>query len=189
MSARVSEEEKKRKARIRSHRWYHAHKHEIGDAVRERTRRYYQKNKHKIKMSHVQWKHKLEWQKAWRSKNRDKLQKYAIKERENMQRVIKQRLCSRITGVLRRRKNRKNGRTIELIGCTWIFLKRHLESQFMDGMSWANRHLWHIDHERPCASFDLTDREQQLACFHYSNLRPLWSHENMKKGAKWNKAA
>jgi hypothetical protein len=54
-------------------------------------------------------------------------------------------------------------------------------------MTWENWALdgWHIDHIRPCCSFDLTDPEQQKKCFHYSNLQPLWAEENWSKGGKW----
>lgn len=53
-------------------------------------------------------------------------------------------------------------------------------------MSWANYgfHGWHVDHIRPCDSFDLTDSKQQEQCFHYTNLQPLWSIENWSKGTK-----
>jgi len=53
-------------------------------------------------------------------------------------------------------------------------------------MSWANYgRAWHIDHIRPCSSYDLTKPDQQRACLHFSNLQPLWSKENLRKGAKW----
>ena len=54
-------------------------------------------------------------------------------------------------------------------------------------MSWDNygTHGWHIDHIRPCASFDLSDEEQQKICFHYTNLQPLWAEDNLKKSKKW----
>jgi len=42
----------------------------------------------------------------------------------------------------------------------------------------------HIDHKIPCASFDLTDTDQQRACFHYSNLQLLWARDNIVKGAR-----
>ena len=51
-------------------------------------------------------------------------------------------------------------------------------------MTRKNYGLWHVDHIKPCFSFDLTDPEQQKICFHYTNLQPLWALENIKKGKK-----
>lgn len=81
----------------------------------------------------------------------------------------------------------KSARTLELLGCSLEFLRQHLESQFKPGMTWENYGLrgWHIDHKRPCASFDLTDAAQQHECFHFSNLQPLWAKENLLKNAKY----
>ena len=76
--------------------------------------------------------------------------------------------------------------TMELLGCTFEHARAHIESQFTDGMSWNNWSMtgWHIDHIIPCASFDLTDPEQQRQCFHYTNLQPLWAKDNLQKGDK-----
>ena len=41
----------------------------------------------------------------------------------------------------------------------------------------------HIDHIRPCASFDLTQESDQLKCFNYTNIQPLWAIDNLIKGA------
>jgi hypothetical protein len=75
-----------------------------------------------------------------------------------------------------------------MLGCSSKFLKQHLESKFTEGMTWENygRGIgkWSVDHIVPCASFDLTVKEEQHKCFHYSNLRPLWSQENSSKGKK-----
>jgi hypothetical protein len=79
---------------------------------------------------------------------------------------------------------RKTTGSFELLGCSAEALKIHLESLFSPGMSWENYGDWHIDHRRPCASFDLSDPEQQKACFHFSNLQPLWKEDNLRKGAK-----
>ncbi len=73
-----------------------------------------------------------------------------------------------------------------LVGCSTEELKIYLEKQFTDGMSWNNYGEWHIDHIRPCASFDLSDLSQQIECFHYTNLRPLWAEDNKSKGGTWN---
>lgn len=52
-------------------------------------------------------------------------------------------------------------------------------------MSWENYGKWHVDHIRPCASFNLADEEEQRVCFHYTNLQPLWGHDNCSKNNKW----
>jgi hypothetical protein len=78
----------------------------------------------------------------------------------------------------------KSNKTLALVGCDSVLLKLHLERQFKKGMTWDNRNLWHIDHIVPCASFDLTDPDQQKQCFHYTNLQPLWAKENLSKGAR-----
>jgi hypothetical protein len=80
--------------------------------------------------------------------------------------------------------NAKADRVINMLGCNVETLKKHLESKFKKGMSWENKGEWHIDHIIPCASFDLTDPEQQKVCFHYTNLQPLWAKENITKQDK-----
>ena len=82
--------------------------------------------------------------------------------------------------------NSKSVSTKKLIGCSIEYLMNHLESQFDDSMGWYNHGFygWHIDHIKPCASFNLTDPEQQRVCFHFTNLQPLWAEDNMSKGRK-----
>jgi hypothetical protein len=78
-------------------------------------------------------------------------------------------------------KVKKSNKTKELIGISIEELIKYIESKFKKGMSWEKRHLIHIDHIKPCASFDLTDIEQQKKCFHYTNLQPLWALDNLRK--------
>ena len=73
---------------------------------------------------------------------------------------------------------------MKLVGCTPNFLKGYLEAKFTDGMSWDNYGDWHVDHIKPCSSFDLTKDEEQRECFHYKNLQPLWGPDNLAKGSK-----
>jgi hypothetical protein len=80
-------------------------------------------------------------------------------------------------------------RTHEYIGCSIAELREHLQKQFTARMSWDNYGAWHIDHKRPCASFDLSKREEQLACFHFTNLQPLWAADNISKGDTWQREA
>jgi hypothetical protein len=76
----------------------------------------------------------------------------------------------------------------ELIGCSWADGAAHLAAQFTEGMSWENYSEWHVDHIRPCASFDQSDLKQQEVCWNWRNLRPLWASENIAKSDKWTPA-
>lgn len=107
------------------------------------------------------------------------------KDEARLQAVIAKRLRERVRLTVKNSNGSKIApSSLHLLGCTWNVLKSHIESLFKPGMTWENRHLWHIDHEKPVAAFDLRDPAQQRTCFHYSNLRPLWAKENLSKGAR-----
>lgn len=76
---------------------------------------------------------------------------------------------------------------MELLGCTRKQFVEHIESLWAEGMNWENYglHGWHIDHIRPVASFDLLNEAEQRACFHYTNMQPLWALENLSKGDRY----
>ena len=74
---------------------------------------------------------------------------------------------------------------MELTGCSKDELFKYLESKFIEDMTWDNYGKWHIDHIRPCASFNLENSEEQIECFHYTNLQPLWAKDNISKGSKY----
>ena len=80
----------------------------------------------------------------------------------------------------------KSKKTLDLLGCTLPFFKKYLEERFTEKMSWGNYGLfgWHIDHKIPCSAFDLTKKEEQEKCFHYTNMQPLWCTDNILKGDK-----
>ena len=90
-------------------------------------------------------------------------------------------LRSRLIKAIKSIGDSKAYTTSQCIGCTPAELIMHLASLFEPGMSWSNHGKWHIDHIKPCATFDLTDPEQQKACFHYTNLQPLWAVDNLRK--------
>ncbi len=90
-------------------------------------------------------------------------------------------LRTRLNSALK--KNFKSQKTIELLGCSAVFLKQYLEKKFKKRMNWKNYGFygWHIDHVIPCYRFDLRKKNEQCKCFHYSNLRPLWAEENLRR--------
>lgn len=125
----------------------------------------------------------------WRKNNKEKY--IATRRKRNKERYdndpvykLNRNIRSRINLVLKGKN--KGGSTESLVGCSTEYLKSYLESKFVEGMGWENRSKWHIDHIRPCSSFDLSDPEQQKLCFHYTNLQPLWAKDNLKKSNKLN---
>lgn len=72
----------------------------------------------------------------------------------------------------------------QLTGCSPKVLQDWIEQQFQPEMTWDNYGLWEVDHIRPCSSFDMRIKSERLACFHYTNLQPLWRRANRQK-SKW----
>jgi hypothetical protein len=126
---------------------------------------------------------------TWRKNNRTQIsKKFGIYEKHRKLtdpsfKLLKT-LRSRLNSALNKRTI-KGGSTMDLIGCEILFLKGYLEDKFTEGMSWENHGKWHIDHIRPCASFDLKEEGEQMKCFHYTNLQPLWAKDNLSKGSKY----
>lgn len=157
---------------------------------KEKIANYYKTNKDKIRSR----------QKIYNQVNKNKLQEYFKKYfQENKLKVynyINDRLKIdpqyKLSLSLRRRLrcalkgNYRSGSAIKDLGCSIDELKVYLESKFLPGMSWDNWTYdgWHIDHIKPLASFDLTDRNQLLQACHYTNLQPLWAKDNIAKSDK-----
>jgi len=81
------------------------------------------------------------------------------------------------------RNNYIGGKAIKELGGSIVFLKQYLESLFKDGMTWDNYGPkgWHIDHIKPLGSFNLSDEFELKQACHYTNFRPLWWYENLRK--------
>lgn len=76
-----------------------------------------------------------------------------------------------------------NGATVEsILGCTWSEFRVHIERQFLPGMTWDSRDAWHVDHIVPISS--ATNEAEVIALNHFTNLRPLWAVDNLKKSDK-----
>lgn len=153
------------------------------------------KNYFKLKAAKYRKKHliKMEKQrKIYIKNNKDKINKrIKIRLLTDINFKLKKYLRNRIYNALKH--NYKSLTTSTLIGCSINQLKSHLEKQFTKGMSWSNwgkgdnghgMKEWHIDHIKPCASFDLRKKSEQLKCFNYKNLQPLWATINESKGEK-----
>ena len=142
--------------------------------------------------------HMIEKTKQWMIENPNKQKEYNsrnyAKNKKTQIAYKKQKYNNdpifRLRHVLRNRlhcavkRESKAGSAIRDLGCSIEFLKAHLESKFLPGMSWDNYGKWHIDHIVPLNSFDLTDEKHVKIVCNYNNLQPLWAEDNIKKGDK-----
>lgn len=130
-----------------------------------RTKNYQSKNKEAIKQK----------RKVYHKKRYDSDILYKLKY--NVRNRIKHFLKSKNFNI------KRNG-TFNMVGCTPQELKEYLEKQFTNDMTWEN-HMnngWHIEHRIPLDSAKTIESVYELC--HYTNLQPMWSYDNYKKGTK-----
>lgn len=124
-----------------------------------------------------------DWQKANKTRRTKTAVKYvANRKKKDPVFRMKHEVRSMIATAFTRSGYTKSSRTHEIIGCSWDEFKSHIERQFLPGMSWENRHLWHIDHITPLST--AKTKEDVVALNHVSNLRPIWAEDNIAKKDK-----
>lgn len=146
---------------------------------REYQQRYRAENKDRVEAS----------RKRWRDNNPEKIKEYQQRAHKKessdpLLRMLKS-LRTRMAELLRHAGEPKKSRCLDLIGCTLDELKLHLESQFVDGMTWCNYgSVWHVDHIRPLSSYT-KDELVNGGGWHKENLQPLLREENLRKGSHY----
>ena len=164
------------------------------DYISNRNKKYYLNNKEKCTVTRREYysnnrRRLCSEKREYSSNNREKLNKYFSERYKNdLNFRCESLLRRRLTRSLKNAKVKKHSNTMDLLGCDMIHFIAHIESQFIEGMSWNKfgRDGIHLDHIRPCVSFDLTDPEQQKECFNWRNVQPLWARDNHSKGSLYN---
>jgi len=170
------------------------------ETIRIRNRKYEKSNREKIRTR----------SKKWRTKNSEKIKakdkKYYHenyernkKRRKEYMKIYKReksrndpiyRLNSNVrTNIWRSLKGEKGKRRWEtLVNYTLEDLRKHLESQFKDGMTWQNygKSGWEIDHRIPISLFNIKSYNSKgfKKCWALENLQPMWEKENITKSNK-----
>lgn len=151
---------------------------EYHEANKDKIANYYKKHYDENKDTYLKNNQK------WRNDNREIIRK---KENERirtdpnlrLRRNCRKRIWSALKG-----KCYKEASTLEYLDCDVEFLKKWLEYNFQNGMSFDNYGpYWHVDHVIPCAKFDLKNPKEIAHCFHWVNLKPMKGSENMSKHA------
>lgn len=157
------------KIRRRAKDWYDTNT----ERVTEYKRNYFQENKDAI----------YEYRKEYKQENGKQINSYM---NEYMKSRYKNDLNYRIKSICNKRLRdyirNKTKQTMDYVGCDVDFLRLWLEFLFVEGMTWDNMgSVWHIDHVRPCNSFDFNNEEEIYDCYHWSNLQPLFARDNISK--------
>lgn len=159
--------------------WIENNKEYSKEYAKNYRKEYYKNNKEKCDKAG----------KDWADKNRDKINKkhreYKKERSKDPIWKLNRDLSCSINKSLKGNKGGRKWKT--LVNFSLLELKLHLENQFEDWMSWANRgawdknkKTWHIDHIKPislCSSFD--------EAWQLSNLRPLEASKNLSKGNRY----
>jgi hypothetical protein len=175
--------------------------------ILERNKQYYIDNKEKysdrnkenyIKNSEQRKENQRLYNKINKEKRKQYNQRPEIKQRDNEYMKKKSRStpekhlatnirCS-ISMRLREINSVKNEKTLNIVGLnSWEEFKKHIENQFIEGMNWDNygnkiKTDWSIDHIIPISTATTLDEVKKLN--HYTNLRPMWHIDNIKKRDK-----
>ena len=87
----------------------------------------------------------------------------------NMNYRIKKSIAARLRTVLV-----KNNSTMNYIGCNIQYLREWFEYNFTEKMNWENYgSFWSIDHIIPVCKFDMTNEDEKLRCWNWSNMMPV----------------
>lgn len=138
-------------------------------------------------------------QSEWRNQNREHIRLYDKKHAKQKAEAIQQkrktdpqfRLTSRFSyQIWNALRTSKAGLSWEkLVGYSLKHLIKHLERQFLPGMTWENYGQWHVDHKIPISAFNFTKPEDIdfKRCWALKNLQPLWGSDNCAKKARLEK--
>jgi hypothetical protein len=185
LSQKKSYDKNKEKRLITNKQYYNKNR----DNIINRNKEYYRNNIDKYRVTKKEWSEKnkekvLKKSKEYSQKNRKLLSEYEKNKRytDPLFRTIKY-VRNRINQYLKSKNYKKNSKSFDLVGCSTEILKKHIENQFTEGMSWELMGKYiHIDHKIPL-SFGKNKTEVEKLC-HYSNLQPLWAKDNLIKSNK-----
>lgn len=132
---------------------------------KERLSNYYMENKEEINNRKKEYR-KTDEYKKW-------------KKEYDLKNIYKQRYRDSLKSVIRRLKRDKNDYTNKLLGYSDMDFKIHIESQFIEDMSWENRNTFEVDHIIPIVAF--IENTPLNVVSSLDNLKPMNPTENIKK--------
>jgi len=120
---------------------------------------------------------------CFKCRNKDRIRE----NKKKLYHIPKHRISRNIrTGIYKSLHTGKGGGWEKAVGYTLLELKKYLEKQFVDGMSWDNYGEWQIDHIKPISGFNFQSMKDPdfKRYWALSNLQPLWAEDNWHKRKK-----
>lgn len=162
----------------------------------EQRKKYKENNPEKIKESN----------KKYREENKNRIKEYMVLNAEKLRGKrrlyklnrfktnplykLKHNISTLIRVSFKAQNFSKKSRTQQILGCSYMVFKDHLESKFESWMNWANygkyngsvNYGWDIDHIIPLST--AVTEEDIIKLNHYTNLQPLCTKINrdVKRG-------
>jgi len=157
----------------------------------------YFESKEKYNKKHK--KERVAYYKKWCENNPERVRFLKKRWSKKVSLSVSYRLSHRMSDGIRDAicKNKAGRHWETLVDFTLEELKKHIESQFKDGMTWGAfmQGNIHIDHKIPQSKFKYEKPEDTefRVCWSLSNLQPLWAKDNLSKSSKtmdeWKKTA
>lgn len=187
-----------------SKNWYEKNK----DHVNQNSNKWYGQNKQKQKYYSMEYRQKntkklSESKRKWYEKNKDKCREKSktyyksnrekivanIKDRRDSDSVFRLRnnISSLIRASIRNGGFRKNTKTMQILGCSFLDFKQYLDMRFIERYGILPEDVLkdfdiHVDHIIPVSS--ALSEEELISLNHFSNLEYRFACENQSKGAK-----
>lgn len=169
---------------------------ETREKAYKRARRWAKANPKKVYANKSRWarinaKKIKERHQVWRKNNPDKIRKHKhktySKEYSDPCGRLNRNISSSVWFSLK--GNKKGAHWEDLVGYTLEKLRKHLEKQFTEDMSWGNYGEWHVDHRIPVSVFNFTKPEHRdfKKCWALKNLQLMWAIDNIAKSNKIGK--
>ena len=131
-------------------------------------------------------------EKTWYQYNKDIASISRKKRRNTPKGKLEMFIRHSLQRMLKAIKENKNIDSLRTLEYTPLELKKHIESQFKNDMTWENHgKIWHIDHQISINYFinnldikNISQEELHRIINSLENLKPLYIFDNLSKGAK-----
>lgn len=173
-------EENKEKIKEKQRLFYEKNK----DTLIIKNKEYREKNKETINIQRKEYRNREEVKEHIKQKNIEYLPIKKMKIKEKRKNDINFRISESLRSKFHKFIKGKKTSLSKNLGCDLIFLKKWIEFNFTEEMTWDNYGKWEIDHVIPLSKFNFSENNDIKICYNWTNLKPLIKKDNTSKSNK-----